>query len=72
MSFIGSIIMVIIIFGRCSCDFENQWTLTKLESNLFVWVPLVVKKYAHTIEGPCQWILPIKLQTKWKNGEGRR
>lgn len=70
MFFIGNIIMVIITFGRCWCDFENQWTLIKLVSNLFVWV-LIVKKYAHTIERPCQWILPIRLQPKGENGEGK-
>ncbi len=52
------------------CDFGNRWTLTKMEASWFVWISFVAKKFARTIEGPCQWILPI-LQTLWESGEGR-
>jgi hypothetical protein len=51
--------------------FWKPMNIEKIGINLFVWVPLIVKKYVHTIEDPCQWILPIRLQTMWENGEGR-
>jgi hypothetical protein len=34
----------------------------KIEASWIVWVPFGVKEFAHTIEAPRQWILPI-LQT---------